>query len=415
MFKNLLNMYLTITISLFILFTFHSLRAQNIDNVLGGSTANEGFFIINSNGDTVFTTRAHGKSGIGTTNPANLFEVVVPYSVIIGKEGIAGSTYSFGEIENSFNPSSPNGGAGIQVTDLSGMGKVGMTMELFGGQFGLVGNGGSVILQPSASNFNSQDYDLTIGPDIVHSSNLMVSGRKGVCFTGAYNSGQSPPLEGAGNRMMWYPNKAAFRVGGVDATEWDDGNIGWYSVATGYRTLARGNYSIAMGYGTTARGYASTAMGLSTVANGYASTAMGQGTQASGNHSTALGYGTIASGSGATAIGAGSNASGNASTAMGNGTVAEGLGSTAMGYRTIASADYSTGIGWFTNASGDYSISIGSTTEASGDYSTAMGNNVEISGEGSFIIGDHAVNRMVRSTPNRFFARFKNGYALYTN
>ena len=41
----------------------------------------------------------------------------------------------------------------------------------------------------------------------------------------------NPPISGAGRRMMWYPDKAAFRVGYVPAGEWDKVNIGNYSAA----------------------------------------------------------------------------------------------------------------------------------------------------------------------------------------
>ena len=51
-------------------------------------------------------------------------------------------------------------------------------------------------------------------------------------FEGTFDSGLIPK-EGAGTRMMWYPKKAAFRAGKVDATQWSDANIGNDSVAMG--------------------------------------------------------------------------------------------------------------------------------------------------------------------------------------
>ena len=41
------------------------------------------------------------------------------------------------------------------------------------------------------------------------------------------------PVEGAGTRMMWYPDKAAFRAGTVTGDLWNDSNIGDYSIAGG--------------------------------------------------------------------------------------------------------------------------------------------------------------------------------------
>ena len=42
-----------------------------------------------------------------------------------------------------------------------------------------------------------------------------------------------PPVNGAGRRMMWYADKAAFRAGYVSGTNWDFSNVGNYSVALG--------------------------------------------------------------------------------------------------------------------------------------------------------------------------------------
>ena len=61
--------------------------------------------------------------------------------------------------------------------------------------------------------------------------------------------------------MMWYPGKAAFRAGYVDGSQWNDGNIGDWSMAFGYNTIASGGQSTAMGNYTTASGSYSTAMG----------------------------------------------------------------------------------------------------------------------------------------------------------
>jgi len=97
------------------------------------------------------------------------------------------------------------------------------------------------------------------------------------------------PAEGGGTRMMWYPDQAAFRAGRVDGSQWDDINLGSYSVAFGENTTASGRESTAMGDETTASGRASTAMGRITTASGGRSTAMGRNTTASGDESIAAG------------------------------------------------------------------------------------------------------------------------------
>lgn len=134
------------------------------------------------------------------------------------------------------------------------------------------------------------------------SANLHVSGDDGALFNGTFGSG-TIPSEGTGTRMMWYPQKAAFRVGYTLNNEWNDGNIGDYSVAMGISTIASGFNSIAMGNNTTASSDYSTAIGNATTASGINATAMGASTTASGWNSTAMGYVTTAASLSSTAIG----------------------------------------------------------------------------------------------------------------
>lgn len=191
------------------------------------------------------------------------------------------------------------------------------------------------------------------------SANLHVSGIDGFLSTGTFSLG-SIPVENAGTRLMWYPAKAAFRAGMAGFDQWNDSNIGDYSVAMGLSTIASGNNS--------------TAFGMSTTAGGQFSTAMGNNTSATANLATALGSSTTASGISATAMGSNTTASGSTSTAM------------------------------------------GSYTTASGSRSTTMGNYIQASGSGSFAIGDFSTTTAPNfTTNNRFYARFAGGYRLYTN
>ena len=67
-----------------------------------------------------------------------------------------------------------------------------------------------------------------------------------VLFSGASSlpgSPGNPPASGQGIRMMWYPDKAAFRAGYVSSVNWNKDSIGIYSFATGSNTKAKGNYS----------------------------------------------------------------------------------------------------------------------------------------------------------------------------
>src|SRR5690606_14483052 len=108
--------------------------------------------------------------------------------------------------------------------------------------------------------------------------------RFGVLETGAlYAQGQRNemlpegdiPTEGAGTRLMWYPDRAAFRAGHGDGTEWDDANIGDSSVAFGMNTQASGDGSAAFGWNSTAASEYSFAAGYMATANGPSSVALG--------------------------------------------------------------------------------------------------------------------------------------------
>src|SRR5215813_6122146 len=59
-----------------------------------------------------------------------------------------------------------------------------------------------------------------------------------VVFTGALNppslTNSNPPIQGAGSRFMWYPQKAALRAGTVNGGQWNKDSIGINSFATGF-------------------------------------------------------------------------------------------------------------------------------------------------------------------------------------
>ncbi len=56
------------------------------------------------------------------------------------------------------------------------------------------------------------------------------------------------PATGAGTRLVWHPQKAAFRVGFADAGgQFDESNMGYDSIAAGALVTAAANYSMALG------------------------------------------------------------------------------------------------------------------------------------------------------------------------
>ena len=184
-----------------------------------------------------------------------------------------------------------------------------------------------------------------------------------VVFTGPLNvpvaTNFNPPVQGAGTRMMWYPQKAAFRVGSVDGAHWDKDSIG--------------NYSFASGYKTKAKGIASTAMGENAVALGRGSVALGEFAMSKGDYSNALGYYAYANGLYSTAVGF-------ATAAMGSSSIAMGGGSSSYG-------SYAITLGYGNEAWGDYSTSMGLSTKAKGYASSAAGMGTTAKSSGSFVVG----------------------------
>lgn len=93
---------------------------------------------------------------------------------------------------------------------------------------------------------------------------------------GQFNSGATPPpVEGPGTRLLWHPDKSAFRAGTIDGTQWDDANIGLHSLAIGENNRASGDNSVALGRYCTAAQVSAFAMGDQNTASGAASVALG--------------------------------------------------------------------------------------------------------------------------------------------
>lgn len=159
-----------------------------------------------------------------------------------------------------------------------------------------------------------------------------VAGENGVLFGGAYGQG-SIPAEGEGTRMMWYPGRAAFRAGRLDSlrsTNWDDSNVGNYSVAMGTNNIASGSGAVAMGEFTLASGAQSFAMGWNSQATSQGSFSTGQFSHASGVGAVAMGLASAANGVASFAAGS-SFAEGDYSNAIGHNAYARSFSETAIG------------------------------------------------------------------------------------
>ncbi len=238
---------------------------------------------------------------------------------------------------------------------------------------------------------------------------LQMEGTSGILEgIGTYGTG-TLSLSGAGTRMVWYPGKAAFRAGYVDGTQWNNANIGNYSVAFGYDAIASGVMSTALTFLTTASGNYSLAAGPFSSATTLGSTALGYSTLANGTESTALGVLTTASGPYSVAMGLYSIASGNASTTMGHQNTASGDRSLATGFATVASGKFSSSFGAVTSAVAYSSFAVGannigggtSTSWVATDPLFEVGNGGDGSGYGD----------PTKTTPSDALIVYKNGNA----
>jgi hypothetical protein len=123
----------------------------------------------------------------------------------------------------------------------------------------------------------------------------------------------APALDGTGfsndyQRFFFDKSKAAFRAGEVNGDQWDEVNVGDFSVAFGRNTIASGegsfaqgnnadalgNFSFAAGERVTAHQDFSLAMGDNVNANNFGSVAVGADLQADGLGSVAFGLGNTA-------------------------------------------------------------------------------------------------------------------------
>lgn len=209
--------------------------------------------------------------------------------------------------------------------------------------------------------------------------------------TGDVSGSKPVPIEGAGRRMMWYADKAAFRVGYVGSfgsTYWNAANIGNYSFAAGRNVRAGGESSFAVGESTTASGDASVALGD----NGTASA------------DRAFGFNGTASGVGAVAIGSGAQATSDDALAMGPSSIAAGLASIVIGPSI---------------ARGAFGVAIGLQNSASGNFSLALGKNARAKNQGAVVISDASAgfssDSAYSTANNQLTMRFAGGARVFTN
>ncbi|HEY0036707.1 MAG TPA: tail fiber domain-containing protein [Longimicrobium sp.] len=178
------------------------------------------------------------------------------------------------------------------------------------------------------------------------------------------------PASGAGLRMMWHPQKGAFRAGYADiGGQFDESNIGYYSWAGGALNIAAGIYSFAMGNQNTIEAGAQCGM------------ALGSGNKLWG-------------------------VSPNISTCG----VAAGLGNDVLGLAGIA-------LGHNNWSNGDAAVAIGYTSTADADYSMAFGYRASTNGKiGAKVFGDASTTDSIEAVANNEFAvRAAGGFRFRSN
>ena len=178
------------------------------------------------------------------------------------------------------------------------------------------------------------------------------------------------PATGAGWRMMWHPQKVAFRAGYADAGgQFDEANIGYYSWAGGALSTAAGIYSFAMGNQNTVEASAQCGMAL---------------------------------GSGNKVWGSGGN--------IGTCGLAFGLNNDVLDHAGVA-------IGQNNWSDGDAAVAIGYTTTADADYSMAFGYRASTNGHtGAKVFGDASTTDSIEAVANNEFAvRAAGGFRFRSN
>ena len=134
------------------------------------------------------------------------------------------------------------------------------------------------LLLPAAAGAQAVTDTLLQLRDTSHAVRMSLHSNGGFYVGGAFDNlfeTGGIPIEGAGTRMMWYPEKASFRSGHVTGTAWDNTNVGYYSFAAGEDVRASGSNSTAFGTRCVASQVSSFSIGEQNTASGAASVAMG--------------------------------------------------------------------------------------------------------------------------------------------
>ena len=252
----------------------------------------------------------------------------------------------------------------------------------------------------SLSDTTDTDYYFYMGPNGgVPDQGITIPKNGGIVAKGTYGASPILTTAGTGTRLIWYPRKSAFRAGTVFGTQWDDVNMGEYSVAFGGDNQAVGPYSAVLG--GTGNKAGNNSLGEIIRLLNAASVVVGGASNTSSNIKTFVGggHGNIAEGSWSSVVGGGQNRASGALSFIGGGgdqtqatwNAANGWASVIVGGTTnTAGGNYSSiGGGTVNTASGAFStIAGGSTNTASAQTSTVAGGNLnQATGVNSSVLG----------------------------
>jgi hypothetical protein len=173
------------------------------------------------------------------------------------------------------------------------------------------------------------------------------------------------PASGAGWRMMWHPQKVAFRAGYADAGgQFDEGNIGYYSWAGGALNVAAGIYSFAMGNQNTVEASAQCGM------------ALGSGNKVYGS---GVNIGTCG-----IALGLNNDVLDHAGVAIGQNAWSDGDAAVAIGYRSTADADYSMAFGYRASTNGHMGAKVFGDASTTDSIEAVANNEFAVRAAGGF-------------------------------
>jgi len=203
-----------------------------------------------------------------------------------------------------------------------------------------------------------------------------------IVASGTHGSGDDLLAAGVGSRFFFYPKKSSIRGGAVSADQWNDANIGNWSVALGYNPTASAQYTTAIGNTNTATYSGAVAVG-------------GGSNNATGENSAVFG-------------GSSNNVSGQNSGALaGNQVNVTGNQAGALsGGPSTVSSDFGVSLGGTnTTVSGIASGAGGQWTQVASDYSFVWGNYVGLSSaaDGSMLFGYDTSSVKTYTEPNKFY------------